>query len=349
MKLPSKEQWLYLANILVSRWVNSGKDITSYSPETILCVKWDEIGDMASCTHVFSLLKKRFPDAEIDVLTKPYSAALLENHPAVNRVITDIGKWNKKYDFIIELRGNAKTLRRTFKYYPKVRLDRGLVRLKHKGKQLHETRTNYEIIEPILGGIPFEAPQLFPSEKNQRNIELFLTENKIDKFAVFHVGARSSLRRWTDSGFAQMADYVYKEKGLHVVFAGVAEEEVQIERITKLMNVPYSLFTQNFSLMDLAALLEKASLFLGNESGPLQIADVMQVPLVGLFGPGVKDVFYPQHAHSRVIHHVLECNPCDQVHCVRPENPCMNLITIEQVKMAVNEVGIRDQGLGTRD
>ena len=48
------------------------------------------------------------------------------------------------------------------------------------------------------------------------------------------------------------------------------------------------------SLGTFASVISRAELFLGNESGPLQIADAMGVKSIGLFGPGVKDVFYPQ-------------------------------------------------------
>jgi heptosyltransferase-3 len=338
MKFPTQEQWLYFFNALTTRWVNSGKDIRTYEAQSILCIKWDEIGDMAACTHVFSLLKKRFPNATLDVITKAYSAPLLDGNPNVDQVFTDIKKWNKRYDFVIELRGTRKSLLRTFRYFPKVRLDRGTVRLRNRGNQLHEAQTNYEIIKPILKGIPFEAPQLYPQDQNRAKVAAFLKGNGIADFCVIHAGARRELRRWTDTGFATLCDWLYREKGLHVVFAGTPEEEPQIARITEKMGIPFTLFTQGFSLMDLAALLEKASLFVGNESGPLQIADAMKVPLVGLFGPGVPVVFYPQHAKARVVHHVLDCNPCDQIHCVRPHNPCMHLITVAEVQLAVDEV-----------
>lgn len=338
MKLPASEQWLYFFNILVSRWVNSGKDIGRYTPSKILCVKWDEIGDMTACTHVFSLLKKRFPGSEIHVLTKKYSAALIENHPDINRVLTDINEWNSRYDFVIELRGTWRTLFRTFRYYPRIRLDRGIVRLKHRGKQLHETLTNYEIILPVLGGLPYEKPRLFPSENNRKKAARFLESHQISAFALIHPGARRELRRWTPAGFSEIADFLHAEKKLSVIFTGTAEEHGQIQAIIDRMKAPAIILPSDFSLLDLAALMERADLFIGNESGPLQIADVMGVPLTGLFGPGVKDVFYPQNPHARVLHHVLDCNPCDQIHCVRPENPCMNLITAEEVKSAVDMV-----------
>lgn len=338
MKFPSNEQWLYLFNMLVSRWVNAGKQIDKYYPKNILCIKWDEIGDMATCTHVFSLLKKKFPKAMIHVITKKYSAGLLENHPAVYLVSTDLDAWNKKYDLVIELRGTWKTLWRTFRYYPRLRFDRGTIRIRQRGHQPHETVTNYNIIAPLLGNISNERPQLFPSEKNQKKVQQFLEQNNIHQYCVIHAGARSALRRWTDNGFAQLADWLQEEKKLKVVFAGIPEEEPQIAKITDKMKTGAMLFTQNFDLLDLAFLLQHASLFVGNESGPLHIADAMNTAIVGLYGPGVKDVFYPQNPKARVIHHILECNPCDQITCVHPENPCMHRITLEEVKSAVNEL-----------
>jgi ADP-heptose:LPS heptosyltransferase len=75
----------------------------------------------------------------------------------------------------------------------------------------------------------------------------------------------------------------------------------------------------------------------GTARGPLQIADARKKPVLGIFGPGVKDVFYPfQSPNSCVLHHILECNPCDQVHCVRSENPCISLVSTEDAKAAIS-------------
>ncbi|MBS3914873.1 MAG: glycosyltransferase family 9 protein [Bacteroidetes bacterium] len=338
MKFPSREQWLYFFNILVSRWVNSGKNISAYYPENILCIKWDEIGDLATSTHVFSLLHSKFPDAKIDVITKPYSATLLLGNPNINQVFTDISAWNKKYDFVIEMRGTSKSLWKIFRYFPKVRLDRGTVRARHRGMQLHEYDTNYEIIKPIIGNLENRHPEIFITQNALKRIEEFINHNGLVRYAVIHAGARRELRRWTDSGYAEICNWLYAVKGLQLVFAGTVDEENQIQKITEKLNVPFTLFTNHFDLMELSALLQKATLFVGNESGPLQIACALKTPLVALFGPGVPTVFYPKTSNSAMIHHVLECNPCDQIHCVHPENTCMQRITVLEVKTAIESV-----------
>jgi ADP-heptose:LPS heptosyltransferase len=76
----------------------------------------------------------------------------------------------------------------------------------------------------------------------------------------------------------------------------------------------------------------------GNESGPLHLACAVNIPSVGIYGPGVKDVFYPWAERSAYVHHILDCNPCDQIHCVFPEQPCIARATEAEVQAAVARV-----------
>jgi heptosyltransferase-3 len=92
------------------------------------------------------------------------------------------------------------------------------------------------------------------------------------------------------------------------------------------------------SLLSFYAFIASSKLYVGNESGPLQLADIAEIPMVAIYGPGVPDVFYPRSARSRVLHDVLDCNPCDQIHCVRPSDRCIDRIGLAAVQLAVNEV-----------
>ncbi len=84
--------------------------------------------------------------------------------------------------------------------------------------------------------------------------------------------------------------------------------------------------------------VKNAGIFIGNESGPLQIADIANIPCIGIFGPGVPKVFYPKNANSRILHEILDCNPCDQIHCVHPKNPCIERISTDMVKREINDL-----------
>ena len=331
------EQFYFLISAIVSRVINFIKP--NKPVQSILVIKWDEIGDMAYALHIFDHLKIQYPGIPITLYCKPFVLPLVQNHPGVNFIVHHLP--DKKFDLVVELRGNWETLKYALRNMPNRRLDRGGVRLKNKltGGQKHEVITNFEIIEPLLpkGTKPL-LPKIYTDEDSGSNVSKFISENRLTRFAVIHCGARRILRQWPVQNFAALVKILKEKYSLQIVFAGTSEDEPAINEVIELSNIEAILCTRNFSLMDFSVLVSRASLFVGNESGPLHIAAVMETPLVGIYGPGVPDIFYPIGERSAVVHHVLDCNPCDQVHCVRPENPCINLATVLQVEEKIQEV-----------
>ena len=335
IKVPSNEQILFFANVLVNRFWFKQYPKTLNS---ILVIRWDEIGDMAASAHVFEAIKKRFPEARLTVLCKPFVKPLIENDSSIDEVLGEIDGFNQTFDAVIEMRGTWKTLWKSLRYGVKYRSSRAEVRLRNKGKQLHETITNTETIWPITGKMEIPQKPLFFSSEDERVVQVFLAQHQIKQFAVIHAGARRKLRQWPKDRFAKAVNYLKTFYGLDIVFAGTAEDEADIEVIKKDLNFSCYNFTQGYSLSQFSALCKQASIYLGNESGPLQIASAMEIPVIGLFGPGVPDIFYPLSPKSMVIHHVLKCNPCDQIHCVQPQNPCIEMISNDVVRGAINEI-----------
>lgn len=338
IKLPGTEQFLYLANHLLDRLL-FGKVNKVDQIQSILIVKWDEIGDMALSTHVFELLRKRFPKAEMHLICKPFVKGLLEADPNLNFIHTSLDAFNRRFDLVLELRGTWGSLFKSLVHMPANRASRASVRFKNRGKQLHEISTNLEVIRPFLGQMDeTPGPHLYFSKDDQQKVEFFLKENGIDKFAIIHAGARRQLRQWPLERFALAVEYLHRKYKLDIVFAGTEEDESAIDSITSDLGFKTYKFTRGFSLSQFSCLCSKASVYLGNESGPLHIASAFGVPMVALFGPGVKDVFYPLNKRAIVLHHVLECNPCDQIHCVYPENPCIARIQVNDVLEALDKV-----------
>jgi ADP-heptose:LPS heptosyltransferase len=60
--------------------------------------------------------------------------------------------------------------------------------------------------------------------------------------------------------------------------------------------------------------------------------------VIALFGPQLPERFGPGSARSIVLHHRIDCCPCAQRVCVRPEDPCVNLITVEEVLAAAGRI-----------
>ena len=59
----------------------------STSINKICILSWGLIGDVFIRVPVIEAIKQRFPLASIDVVVDPASVGVLQNHPAINRVI----------------------------------------------------------------------------------------------------------------------------------------------------------------------------------------------------------------------------------------------------------------------
>jgi ADP-heptose:LPS heptosyltransferase len=336
------------------------------SIKSILVVKWDEIGDMSAAVHVFGTLKSAYPDAKITVLCKPFVASLIVGDPAVDAVITDIEDWRERHDVVVELRGTWKTLWKSLalRTMPKYRVDRGWVRFLQRGDQPHEVVTNERIIRPLLcEGQPIAKRVLYPSSaeiaaaqvwsdwalSGGGSAQLDPSSNQSERektnttefagYAILHTGARRELRRWPLERFVALSKWLLKEKNLMPIWVGTSDEEHQLDEAFVLGAAGKKwVAPEGSSLLSFFAFIASSKLYVGNESGPLQLADIAEIPLVAIYGPGVPDVFYPMSARSRVLHEVLDCNPCDQIHCVRPSDRCIDRIGLAVVQLAVNEV-----------
>jgi ADP-heptose:LPS heptosyltransferase len=339
------------------------------SIKSILLVKWDEIGDMAAAVHVFGTLKSAYPEAELHVLCKHFVSTLIAGDPAIDKVITNIEDWQQRYDVVVELRGTWQTLTKSLslRTMPKYRVDRGWVRFLQRGAQPHEVVTNARIIRPLVGyDFAIAKRVLFPSAaefseadgwsdwavssafpNNEYSADVNSTfplakevsNENVTGYAILHTGARRELRRWPLERFVALSIWLLTEKNLIPIWVGTADEESQLdEAFAKGAAGKKWVAPEGSSLLSFYAFIASSKLYVGNESGPLQLADIAEVPLVAIYGPGVPDVFYPQSTRSRVLHEVLDCNPCDQIHCIRPSDRCIDRISLASVQLAVSEV-----------
>ena len=337
------EKILFAANTFLSSVLNVfGKK--NLQPKEILVVKIDEIGDMVVATPVFRLLKQKYPDAKLSLLCKPMCKPLMEHNPFVDIVFTSQNEWKKRYDVVIELRGTWKTWLKSIIYTPKYRLDRGSVRFRNKLIQgnLSDHQTNFLIVKPLVGEIPIPQPELYSAPSDKEFVEQIIQQHGLKSFGVFHATANKRLKEWSQDRFAQLADNLVKDFGLQIVFIGAPNESERIELVIKKMQHPAFNLAGKFTLTQLLEFFKQAALYLGNDSGPMHIANVADIPLVGLFGPGPAHVFYPIGVKARVLHHVLPCNPCNQIDCIQPNDFCMDRIKVEDVMGELRELKFKN-------
>lgn len=327
-----REKWVYLSSMILSRIINRGKHLHSIQPKHILCIREDEIGDMCYSLHVFDMLHRQYPNALLTILCKPYTITLLNNIPYISHLTSNYADLKDRYDVIIDLRGSWKSIAFAIKHRPAIRLDRASIRFHNAAAahHPHEVETNLQVVAPLIQpNNRHTHPTMLLSKADEKKADDFLVDLGIKRFVIIHPGARKQLRKWPL--YAPLATYFNQQHQLDIVFTGDASEATEVKALQQ--QIPFTTYSVAglFNLTELAALCKRAQLYVGNESGPLHIAAINGTPSLGLYGPGEPYVFYPHGERTAVIHPILECNPCDQVHCVHPENPCIQRITLEEV------------------
>ena len=334
----NSEKVLFALNLLASKYYKKKPD--SDEAVQIVCVKWDEIGDMVNALHVFIALKKEYPKGTLTVLCKPFVASLLSGITEIDAVVTLVDQIPRKVEIWVELRGTWKTLFRSMRSKVKYRCDRGTIRFEQRGHQPHEQVTNWRIVEPMLSSKePLHSILKIGDESQNRALEIIHSMSfDSNEFVLIHPSARSELRRWPADRFGRLAKYIKQEFQLGVLVIGTEDEQEILNDVVEHSEHSASAYISREPLTVFASVIQQCVLFVGNESGPLQIADTLGKKSISLFGPGVQDVFYPRTSGSKIFHEVLECNPCDQVHCVHADNPCITRIEEVSVMRAVDEL-----------
>jgi heptosyltransferase-3 len=151
---------------------------------------------------------------------------------------------------------------------------------------------------------------------------------------LLHPGAGSIRKRWPVSNFLQLETRL-KNDGLQPEFVlGPAEESlaVELQHPDRLVHLPED-------LPELAALLESAGGYIGNDSGASHLAAYLGLPTTVIFGPADPARWTPIGRFVRIVRPALQCRPCfetDQANCDDPQ--CLAAIHPQKVVEAFYSV-----------
>ena len=85
-----------------------------------------------------------------------------------------------------------------------------------------------------------------------------------------------------------------------------------------------------------AAVLARARMFLGHDSGPMHLAAAVQTRCVAIFAArNLPEVWYPQGVGHRVLYHAVDCMGCGLETCIAQKKKCLTAIAPAAVLQAV--------------
>jgi ADP-heptose:LPS heptosyltransferase len=223
------------------------------------------------------------------------------------------------------------------------------------------------LVEALLGVRARSLrPELFPSAADEARAGALVREHGLERgFAVLHagtseVGRRPSRRRregpridhrtWFEDRYAALAGHLLG-RGLAVALTGVAGERGGIRRVIAAIDPalrprPVDLAGRTTPL-ELAALLRRARLYVGGDTGPTHLATAVGAPTVCLYGPSPPWRSGPVEPAGplRVLWTGVPCSPCDSETRRRcTDNVCMKTISAEAAIAASAELLDRPGG-----
>jgi heptosyltransferase II len=206
----------------------------------------------------------------------------------------------------------------------------------------HLTTTYKRLLLPF--GIPesVTAPLLYITEEEKRraletHLSLGITPNSTI-IGINPGAAYGQAKCWPQANFSALSQELINRGNVQLLYFGDRSSNEMITSICQnLQNNAHNLAGKT-SLRELLALIGTCHLFITNDSGPMHIANALDVPLIALFGStnSIKTGPYGsvEHARGVVIQKKVACSPCYLRTCPI-DFRCMKKISVEDVLSVV--------------
>ena len=334
--------------------------------ERILVVNVNWLGDVIFAIPVFKALRAQYPQARISCLAVPRVKEILQCVPQIDDIINydekgkDRGILRKfaliqslrreKFDAVFLLHGSWSRALLMFLAGIPVRVG-------------YETKKGRRLLThavKLLGGDTHKADhylnvvESFGVSSNDRTSELSVPQSAKDeitrilfgvgieageKFVVVHTSGNWDLKRWPQQNWAQLIRILTQDLRIKVVISEGPNELNWANVIATQSQANPIVLAGQTNLQQLMALLERATLVISADSGPLHIASCVSQNIVGIYGPTMPSTTGPRgKAKVNILHKDVGCNRASCYYSACPDNVCMKAVTISDVVDCVREL-----------
>lgn len=319
----------------------------------ILVIKPMAIGDVLLSTPVIENLRHNFPGAVINFLTQDFCREVLVDNPYLSRVLTyDISKGDssyclirnihdQEYDLIIDLFCNPRTavivLNTEARY--KVGYKFGWrrfaynIKVNPRSSEVHNIEFNLDSLRRLGLEIITDKPKFYLNTVHREFAESFFSQNKLSgKVIGINPAGTWPTKIWPLEKYTELAKRLSADSKI-LLFWGFDKEKEDALKIKNAVGDSAYLIPQ-VNLKYSGALLEKCSLFITNDTGPMHIAWSMGVKTAAIFGPTNPHLQGPLSDNSIVIkNESLSCLGCNltRIEDCPYGHKCMQELSVDEV------------------
>ncbi len=392
-----RERWLVgCADLLlkpvgdIGRW---RRPAATAPPRRVLLFRLERIGDLLMTLDALGEVRRRLPDAVLQLVVGTWNAALARLIPAVDHVETlDVpwlsreatpstlaavvdrtARWRRQaFDLTINFepdirtnalaaasgaprrsgwaaKGGAAFLTDALPYDPSLHVAANALRLVDRtlptaveGEHGAGVRTAANGSVPpggaAVGGLRIPAAARTRAERR------FAARDGRGPLIGLNPGAGRAVKEWPAERFAAAAARLAAMTQATVVLLGSAAEQRQAAAVARALpaGVP-RMDLLGAPLVDLAAILERLTLLIVGDTGPMHLAAAVGTPVVAIFGPSDPARYAPRSARTTVVHADLWCRPCNRMRhpparCRGATPDCLEGVTTDAVVAAARRL-----------
>ena len=319
------------------------------------------MGDAVLMTPALDALRSALPNAKLYVVLAKELADLLEGHRSVDEVLPlGRGSFDKislakrlrgiGFDAAINFHGGPTSAWLTAASGAPLRVGRNNYRFR-LAYNLRVGRPEEVFADPtathtvhdqasLVAALGVPVPDLLPSLRapaearapmSRRLGELGVSSKG---YLLFQPTASFPSKQWPAKRFLELGRALKERTGRPVVVSLPGPQHSLAEFFSPELPVASDLTSG-----ELMALIESASLYVGNDSGPMHVAAALGTPVVGIFGSSDPKRWHPWGVPHRAIAAGLECSPCHGKWCVNPAQfACLMELPVERILDAALEL-----------
>jgi len=313
----------------------------------ILIIRFSSIGDIVLTTPVIRCAKKQL-HAEVHFLTKPQYAAVLQENPYIDRIITlkssisetmrDIRR--EAYDLVIDLHNNIRSrLISSVSGSPAIRYDKlNLLKWLMVRFKLNRLPIGKHLVDRY-----FESLHICGITDDGMGLDYFIRQDDADaaiqmvsqlKFQVLILGATYYTKRIP----VRKCEEIISASPLPTVLLGGKDVSETARELAEKLPQSVVNFCGVINLGTSAAIMQKAQKVYSGDTGLMHIAAALQKELIVLWGSTIPEFgMYPYYGKNNVPKSIhlevkgLACRPCSKLgfaKCPEKHFRCMNDIQI---------------------
>lgn len=313
-----------------------------------LIIRFSSIGDIVLTTPVIRCLRKKYPEATIHYLTKKKFEGIVQSNPYLDKILLledDLKKTieeleNEKYDHIIDLHHNFRTLRIKnslrkipFHSFHKLNIEKWLytnfkiniMPHKHIVDRYMATVEKLGVVNDGLG-----LDYFIPENEFIKEDEIPFSHSQ--GYIVIAIGAAHNTKKLPVEKLKQLA----KKIEYPIILLGGKEDFLNGEKITESDTVKIYNACGKFSLNESADIVRNSKLVISHDTGLMHIAAAFKKNILSVWGNTVPSFGMVPYQTLYEVFQVnkLWCRPCSKTgfdKCPLGHFKCMNNQSIDAI------------------